>query len=137
GIYHVIRPEPLSSPVGNYITLGIAFVFEGATLVYGLYQFRKEKDPDESMLEGVKHAKDPTTFMVIFEDTAAVTGLVVAFLAVFFAHKLQMPRLDGVGAIVVGLILAAVAVFLVREVEQLLVGERADPDLLEEVKSIA
>ena len=74
-----------------------------------------------------RESKDPAAFIVLFEDSAALAGLVVAAIGVWASHAYGDPRIDGVASIVIGLILAAVAALLAREAKGLLIGERADP----------
>ncbi|MGN6370571.1 MAG: cation diffusion facilitator family transporter [Phycisphaerae bacterium] len=136
GIYHVWRPEELGSATWSYVTLGIAAVFEGSSLVYSYRQLQKERVGKRSLLETVRDLKDPTVFMLVFEDAAALAGLLVAFLGVLLSHVLKMPRLDGAGAVGVGLILMGVAVYLVSEVRKLLVGERAMPEVEREIREL-
>jgi divalent metal cation (Fe/Co/Zn/Cd) transporter len=84
----------------------------------------------------VTQAKDPSLFVVVFEDSAALIGLVVAFLGVFLSHELNSPYFDAAATILIGVILAGVATWLQREARHLLVGESADPALLEGVRTI-
>ena len=64
---------------------------------------------------------------MLFEDSAALAGLVVAFVGIFLAHQLENPYIDGTASIVIGSILCVVAVWLAWESKGLLVGESADP----------
>ncbi len=82
-------------------------------------------------MKALRASKDPCNFAVIFEDTAALLGLVVAALGVFLGHQLNNPYLDGVASLVIGLILSATAIFLAYESKGLLIGEGADPLVLE------
>ncbi len=141
GIMHVqhvlAHPnEPLGDPLINYIVLGMAMVFEAGALYVATKEFLAVKDPEKTIWEGVQTSKDPTAFTVLFEDTAAMAGLIVAFIGIFLAHQLSMPVLDGAASIVIGLILCSVAVMLVIESKGLLVGESADPKLEAEVREI-
>ena len=87
--------------------------------------------------EAFRRSKHPTTFTVLFEDTAALIGLVIALVGIFLAHQLNIPELDGVASILIGVVLAVSAWFLARETKGLLLGETADPKLRENVLNIA
>lgn len=125
GILHIQRPEPLHDPTVNYIVLGIAVALEGTSWALALREFSEAKGA-LSWWRGVRDSKDPATFVVLFEDSAALAGLLVAGVGVFASHAMGDPRIDGMASVVIGLILAAVATFLAREAKGLLIGERAD-----------
>jgi len=129
GLLHVIHPKPFENPLLNYIVLGLAFVFEGYSFLIAYKMFQSEKG-EQSIWESIETSKDPTTYTVLFEDTAALLGLVVAFVGVLLAHKLNNPHFDGAASIIIGIILAVVAVLLAYESKGLLVGEAVDPETL-------
>ncbi|HET8656669.1 MAG TPA: cation diffusion facilitator family transporter [Longimicrobiaceae bacterium] len=136
GVDHILRPKPLQSAFWNYVVLGAAALFQGGA---SLVAFRQARDVvgERGFIEAAHETKDPTLFAVVLEDAAALGGLVVAFLGILIGHLLNEPRIDGGASIVIGLLLAAVAVFLIRESRMLLVGESADPALVAEVRRIA
>jgi divalent metal cation (Fe/Co/Zn/Cd) transporter len=82
-------------------------------------------------------SKDPTVFTVLFEDSAALAGLAVAFAGLALAQLLRMPVLDGVASVVIGLVLAVTAWLLVRETQSLLTGEAVDPAVRDDIDRIA
>lgn len=125
GILHILEPEPLSDPTVNYVVLGIATALEGTSWAIALREFSEAKG-NASWWRAVRDSKDPATFIVLFEDSAALAGLLVAAVGVFASHALGDPRIDGAASVVIGLILAAVATLLAREAKGLLIGERAD-----------
>lgn len=125
GILHVIEPAPVSNPLVNYIVLGLAMLFEGWAWWIAFQEFRAIKGPI-GYLQAVRDSKDPTTFTVLFEDTAALLGLATAFIGVYLGHALHVPELDGIASVVIGLILCVVAVFLAYESKGLLIGEGVD-----------
>ncbi len=92
---------------------------------------------EQGFWHAVRTSKDPTIFTVLFEDSAALIGLIVAFLGVFLGHVLNNPYLDGTASIVIGVILAMVSVILAYESKGLLVGEAADPETVANVRSLA
>ncbi|HEX5074884.1 MAG TPA: cation diffusion facilitator family transporter [Gemmatimonadaceae bacterium] len=136
GILHLIDPEPPRSPLLSYVVLGIAAVFDGASFIIALRTLRRE-EPDRGLVEIVRRGKDPSTFTVVLEDIADLTGLALAFLGVWLGHRLANPYLDGVASVGVGLVLAAVALVLVGQSRKLLVGERASEDVLQAVRDAA
>ncbi|HSR55090.1 MAG TPA: cation diffusion facilitator family transporter [Alphaproteobacteria bacterium] len=135
GVIKVIDPHPILSPEVNYIVLGAAMVFEGFALGVAAREFHKVKG-QRGWLEEVHRSKDPTIFTVLFEDTAAMLGLIAAFAGILAAHLLDLPVLDGVASIVIGLILAATAVLLAMESKGLLIGEAASPETIAGVRGI-
>ncbi len=126
GIKHIQEPEPQTNPTINYVVLAFAFVFEGAAWYVAFREFKKVKG-DLGFVRAVRESKDPTTFTVLFEDSAAMLGLIVAFVGVFLGHSLGIPELDGLASVVIGVILCGVASFLAYESKGLLIGEGLDP----------
>lgn len=137
GIVHLITPSALEDPFWSYIVLGLAMVFEGFVFVIAFRAFQSLKGDEQNIWEAIKASKDPTTFTVLFEDAAALLGLIVAFVGIFLAHQLNNPYLDGAASVVIGLILTTVAGFLIYESKGLLVGEGADPQTLKDIRKLA
>jgi len=135
GITHLVHPHR-GDPTWSYVVLGLAFVFESISGFLAFKAFRKELK-GAGVFETIKRSKDPTTFTVLFEDSAALAGLIVAFLGILLGDLLDNPYLDGIASIVIGVILATVAVFLAYETKGLLIGEGVDPQTLASVRSIA
>jgi cation diffusion facilitator family transporter len=135
GYLHILEPEPLSDPMINYIVLGIAVALEGSSWTIAVREFNAKRQ-GTAWWKAIHESKDPAGFIVLFEDSAALIGLAVAGVGVWASHFLADPRIDGVASILIGLILAAVSVLLAREAKGLLIGERADPDLIERVRSV-
>lgn len=136
GLLHLWHPVPFQNPIWNYAVLGFAFVAESISFMFATKAFIAEMG-ERSVWRTVRSSKDPTTFAVLFEDGAAMLGLLVAFAGVFLAHRLDNPYFDAGASIVIGLILAVVAVLLAYESKGLLVGEAADPDMLRELRRLA
>jgi cation diffusion facilitator family transporter len=124
GIHHIQHPQSLEDPLWNYIVLGIAFIFESVSLSIAIREFNKVKG-DKGFWKELRMSKDPTKFAVLFEDMAADTGLIIAFLGVLLSHIFQNPVFDGIASIIIGLVLAFMAVVMVIESKNLLVGESA------------
>ena len=129
GIAHLDHAEVPRDPVWNYVILGLAFVVEAIALKVAVGEL-SGRDSGRSFWSRLRSSKDPRVFVPIAEDAAALLGVVVAFLGVFLSRALQMPVLDAASSIVIGLILASVALFLAYETRGLLVGETID-DILE------
>jgi cation diffusion facilitator family transporter len=136
GVLHVRQPESISDPHVNYVVLALAFVFEGISWLISLRQFRASKG-DLGYYEAFRRSKDPPSFMVLFEDSAALVGILVAAGGTYGASALAMPVLDGIASILIGMVLGAVSVLLARESKSLLIGERADARLGESLLRIA
>ncbi|MCZ6740684.1 MAG: cation diffusion facilitator family transporter [Alphaproteobacteria bacterium] len=135
GVAKVIEPHPMENPEINYAVLGAAMVFEGVAWTIAVKEFRKVMGP-RGWLEEVRHSKDPTIFTVLFEDTAAMAGLVVAFSGIAAAQLTGLALLDGVASIVIGLILAGTAALLAYESKELLIGEAASREVVEGIRKI-
>ena len=136
GVHRIRNPHPVESAWVNYVVLGLALVFEGSVWIMALRTFRQSKDR-RGWLEAVRQSKDPTVFTVLFEDTAAMLGLLVAFAGVTLSQALDRPILDGVASVIIGLILAGTAAFLAWECQSLLTGEGVAPDVQDSIRAIA
>ena len=136
GIERIGAPEPIERPWINYLVLGLAVLFEGASWLVALKAFNKERG-GRPFFGVIRSSKDPTVFTVLFEDTAALAGLVVALVGVACSHLLNLPVVDGVASVVIGAILALTAGFLAFESQSLLTGEAADPATRDGIRAIA
>ncbi len=135
GIHQVLHPTSIESPYINYIVLGLAILFEGVAFYYALTEFSRAKGK-WGYLEAVKKGKDPTTFVVLFEDSAATLGLVVAFIGVFLSQLTGNFVYDGLASIVIGLILGGTAIWLAYETKSLLIGESANDAVIADIRRI-
>jgi cation diffusion facilitator family transporter len=135
GWKHIVAPEPLHDPLVNYIVLGVALALEGTSWAIALKEFAAAKGA-MGWWQAVRESKDPATFIVLFEDSAALAGLLVAGLGIWASHAWGDPRIDGAASIVIGWILAGVAILLAREAKGLLIGERANPQVVACVRAI-
>jgi len=136
GIDHIRRPQPISSPGINYLVLALALVFEGVSWVISLRQFRAAKG-SLRYFEAFRRSKDPVSFMVLFEDSAAIVGVLIAAIGTFLTVQLHQPFFDGAASILIGLLLALVSFLLTEESKSLLIGERADQSLSDSILRIA
>lgn len=136
GVSHLRDPEPITRPEVNYIVLGLAFLFESGSWWFGWKSFSASRRGG-SLWSSITDSKDPTSFMVLFEDSAALLGIVIAAIATFLSVQLGDPRIDGAASILIGVILALVALVLGRESKELLIGERASPELSAAIRETA
>ncbi|WP_128292552.1 cation diffusion facilitator family transporter [Afifella aestuarii] len=137
GVMHVLHPEPVEQAVWNYAVLAIAFLAEGTSWIIAVRQMLKERKPGEGYFSTFRRSKDPSVFIVVAEDTAALLGIIVAFVGVFLSVRFSAPEIDGVASIGIGIILIVVAILLVSESRGLIMGESADSDLIQSVRKIA
>lgn len=135
GIKHLIHPNPVQNPMINYIVLAIAIVFESGAWYFAWREFRVAKG-DRGYFESVRAGKDPTMFVVLFEDTAALLGLLVALVGIALGQMTGSPYFDGAASVIIGVILALVAIWLAWETKSLLIGEAADPEVTRKIQSI-
>ncbi len=137
GIKHLEHPEPLEDAKWNYIVLGVSILFEGAALYLALRALLEKQAPGVSFWTTLRTSRDPAVFASVLENAAAVAGLLIALLGVYFGHLLNNPLFDGGASIIIGLLLMGVAVLLVSRTKALLVGEGVSADTLAELQAIA
>ncbi|RLA20329.1 MAG: cation transporter [Gammaproteobacteria bacterium] len=136
GIKHVLHPEISRDPFINYIVIGLAMIFEGAAWYFALQEFSRAKGK-WGYIEAVKRSKDPTIFVVLFEDSAALLGLVIAFLGILLSQLTGNAVYDGIASILIGLILGGTAIWLAYETKSLLIGESANPKIVDGIRKLA
>jgi cation diffusion facilitator family transporter len=133
GVFHIHNPRPLENPLWTYITLAVAAVAEGYSLFVAYREFRRTLRQEDELWPAIRRSKDPSTFAILFEDTAALLGILAAFLGFFLGRALHRPYLDGMASIVIGLILMGAAVLLASETKGLLVGEGVRDSTVERI----
>ena len=133
GIAHIRHPVAVTDPMINYMVLGVSFVFESITWVIAWREFSKLRGP-LGLIEAVKRSRDPTSFLVLFEDSAALIGILIALAGTVSAEWLDMPELDGVASLGIAVLLAATAMFVARESKSLLLGEPAKRAVLDSIR---
>jgi len=133
GIQHVQHPEPISNPMVNYVVLGLAMVFEGAAWYFAFREFSRVKGR-WGYLEAIQRAKDPSIFVVLFEDSAAMLGLLVAFAGVWLSQTTGILIFDGIASIIIGLILLGTSIWLAYETKGLLIGESANQSVIRGIR---
>lgn len=135
GIDHLRHPVPMERPLWNYAVLSLAFVFESISWYLGWNVFRRVKG-GYGPIQAIRRSKDPTMFLVVFEDTAALVGLVIAFFGVLLGQQLEAPYFDGIASIIIGLMLASMSLFLAYEIKGLLIGEGFDAETLRQLREL-
>ncbi len=136
GIDRIRTPHRVERVWVVYLVLGLSLLFEGTVWLVALAEFRHGKGR-QGWLAAIRSSKDPTVFTVLFEDSAAVLGLLVALLGVGLGQWLDLPVLDGVASLLIGAILTFTAGFLAFECQSLLTGEGASPELQAGIRRIA
>jgi cation diffusion facilitator family transporter len=136
GILHLRHPQPIESPYINYIVIALALLFEGAAWSFAYREFKSTKGK-LSYIKAVNRAKDPSVFVVLFEDSAAILGLGFAFFGILLGQITGIEYFDGAASIAIGLILAGTAIWLAYETKGLLIGESADESTVRRIREIA
>ncbi len=135
GVIKVIAPHPVTNVAVNYAVLAIALVFEAAAWLIAFREFDRERGR-RGIVDAVRISKDPTVFTVLFEDSAAMLGLLVALVGLLLAEALELPVLDGVASILIGGILGATAALLAFECKGLLIGEGASREVVAGIRRV-
>ena len=135
GVQHLQHPKPIDKPLINYIVLGLAMLFEGAAWLFALREFTRAKGK-WGYFEAVQRGKDPSLFVVLFEDTAAMLGLMVAFAGIALADMTGILYFDGAASVIIGLILLGTAIWLAYETKGLLIGESANASVVRGIRNI-
>ena len=136
GILHILHPEPTQSPYVAFGVLGVAFALEGWSTYEALKEFNIARGK-RTMLRAIRESKDAPTIIVLLENAGAMAGLVLAAVGIGMSLLTHNPVWDGVASVLIGLVLAAVAVVLIVEAKGLLIGESADPEMVEALRASA
>jgi cation diffusion facilitator family transporter len=136
GIQHVLNPAPIENVGINYIVLALSALLDGSTWWLALKNF-KGKNRNLGLFAAVRKSKDPPSFIVLLEDSAALVGLFIAFIGILLSVSFALPILDGASSILIGLVLAVTASLLARETKSLLIGEAADPSLVNSITRLS
>lgn len=135
GINHIRHPEPMSNPMINYVVLSLALLFEGAAWIFAFREFTLVKGK-WGYFEAIQRAKDPSIFVVLFEDSAAMLGLLVAFAGIALSQITGILYFDGAASVIIGFILIGTSIWLAYETKSLLIGESAESHIIKEIKDI-
>ena len=136
GIHGLLQPEKIKNPLWNYVVLGIAFAAEAFSWFLAFRKLLKQKEADESIWQSLRRSKDPSVFIVMGENTAALAGLLVAFFGIFLGEQFQSHYPDAIASLLIGVILAVVASFLAYESKSLLIGETADLEVVTSIQKL-
>ncbi|WP_449437142.1 cation diffusion facilitator family transporter [Pedobacter steynii] len=135
GIAHIREPELLKDPIWNYVVLVLSLIFEGTSLFIAVREFNKTRN-GMGWWDAIIKSKDPASFLVVFEDGAAVAGLIIVMVLMGMSHWLQIPELDGLASVIVGLLLVFVSFILARESRSLLMGEGIAPETRQKIAQL-
>ncbi len=136
GIDHLLAPVPVKHFYVNYGVIGLSLIFEGTSWYLALKAFSRTKGT-WSYLQAVHRGKDPSIFIVLLEDSAAIIGLGVAFAGILCSQMTGNPVYDAVAAILIGLLLAGTALLLAGETKSLLIGESANKEVVQGIRDLA
>lgn len=136
GIVHIREPELMKDPTWNYVVLVLSLIFEGTSLFIAVKEFDKTRN-GAGWWDAIIKSKDPSSFLVVFEDGAAVAGLIIVMILMGLSHALQIPELDGLASLIVGLLLVFVSFILARESRSLLMGEGIAPETRQKIAELA
>ncbi|MGD8348656.1 MAG: cation diffusion facilitator family transporter [Gammaproteobacteria bacterium] len=135
GIGHIQHPEPISNPLVNYVVLALALLFEGAAWYFAFREFSRVKGR-WGYVEAIQRAKDPSVFVVLFEDSAAMLGLLVAAAGIGLTQLTGILIFDGIASVIIGLILVGTAIWLAYETKGLLIGESASKAVIRDIRGV-
>ena len=135
GIIHIAEPEPAVSPIIAYGVLAIAFLLEGGSTWEAFREFKQSKG-NLGWIAAVRQSKDPPGFIVLLENGGAMVGIIAAAVGLAISQYTGDPRFDGAASIIIGLILALIAFFLAYESKALLIGEAADPEVINALRQL-
>lgn len=135
GFQKILAPEQITNIHINYIVLGLALLFEAYPWKMAYDEFNRRRGK-VGLVEAVRRSKDPSLFAILFEDTAAILGLLTAIIGLFIGDYFNIPQADGIASMVIGVILASTAVVLAFETKSLLIGESADPAVVKSISDL-
>ncbi len=135
GIHHLLHPQPAKNPLINYLVLSLAIIFEGIAWLFALREFRRTKGKN-GYVDAINQTKDPSVLVVLFEDSAAMLGLLVALIGIGLTQLTGNVYFDGSASILIGFILIGTAIWLARETKGLLIGESAEPHIVQGIHEI-
>jgi cation diffusion facilitator family transporter len=135
GWQHLVHPAAIESISINYVVLGLALVFEGVALWVAIKEFNRSRG-SIGIREAVIGGKDPTLFVVVFEDTAALLGLLLALLGLVLYQITGNPVFDALASISIGVVLVLTAILLAVESKNLLIGESAEPKIVAVIQEL-
>lgn len=135
GIHKILEPEPISKAWIGLLVLGFSLVMEGWATLSNIREINARRGAQRFM-QYLRRTKDSDLIVIFGENAAASLGLMLAIAALALAYGTGDARWDGAGSLAIGVVLVGVAIFLAIEVKSLLLGEAADPSLLEAVQQV-
>jgi len=136
GVHRLEHPTERGPAIWNYAVLGVSFLAEGTSWFIAVRAISRG-ERGRTFWKKLHHSKDPSKFMVVGEDTAALLGILVALAGVALGEWLNASWPDSVASIIIGAILCTVAVCLIYETKDLLIGEGADPGVVKHIRELA
>lgn len=136
GVNHILHPHPMENALWNYIVLGSAFIFESISFYIAIRDFLKQPRHTGKFLKRLRSSKDPGFFIVIYEDAADLAGLIIAFTGVVLSAYFNSPLIDGIASVLIGVVLLLIALIMISESHDLLIGESADLKLVEQAEEL-
>ena len=134
GWQHLSHPTSINNIAINYAVLGFAVVFEAVALWVAFKEFNLSRG-SRSIINAILKGKDPTLFVVVFEDSAALLGLLVAMAGLVLYQLTGNPVYDALASIGIGVVLILTALILAIESKSLLIGESADPKIVADIRA--
>ena len=136
GLKRLADPHALEDLRLVYGTLALSFIFECGSFYFAYREVRRYQLANDfaTLRETVNGSKDPVTTTVLFEDSLALAGLVIAFVAIVGVDRLGLAWLDGLASLFIGLLLMGFALFLARKLKSMLIGEAARPERVAALK---
>lgn len=135
GVLHILHPEPAGSPLIAFIVLGVAFALEGWSTLAALSDFNASRKG--TIWQEIRNTKDAVTLVILLENSGALVGLVLAAIGLGLSLVTGNPLWDGLASVLIGLVLGVLAVLLLHEAKGLLIGEAADPELVDQIRTCA
>jgi cation diffusion facilitator family transporter len=136
GVVHLIHPHAIDHSPWTYVVLGVAAVFEAWAMLAAYREYRSQKRREKTLWRAFRASKDLTTFAVLFENGAALLGVIVAFVGILATRLSGSPYPDAAASIVIGALLAVVAFFLIRESKELLIGEGIHSAVVQDIRAL-
>jgi cation diffusion facilitator family transporter len=136
GITHIGNPKPITDPFWSYLVLGSAFIFETISIIISVKGFLKNSHHQGNFFQKLRASKDPGFFLVIYEDAADIAGLLIAFAGIVLSTWLGNPLIDGITSILIGIVLTIIAIVMIIETRNLLIGESAGAELVQDTEKL-
>lgn len=135
GIHKLFHPVPIENIAFAFVVLLFSIIAESIAFANALKKVNTERGGDK-IFSYLRKTKKSELIVVFLEDLAAISGLICALALITLQHFTHILIFDGLASIIIGLILATVAVFLGNETRSLLLGESADPQLIQQISTI-